>query len=543
MDFSTPATCSALLALLAFVALRAWQSSARRRGLRSLPGPKGLPFIGNLLDINLVSPWLTYAEWGKRYVYYSKGGIVHCTLLGRDFVIINDERIVHELLEQRSAIYADRPSLSFVDNFGLNGNTVTTQYGNRWRLHRKMFNFTFNKPASTTYRPMQTQKVRQMLQRLIATPQDYVKHVQAFSGSVIMAITYGYNAVPENDPFVSKAMQLAELVANVVTIERAVLLSTFPILSYIPSWLPGGRYKRWAAESRSLSRKIMDEPVSYVKQNMTAGSASKSLVNDLLSTVVGEDTGFNHEEVVKEVAASAFLAGQDTTFSTILVFILAMTLYPEVQIKAQKEIDRVVGQDRLPDFCDRENLPYIEGVFLETLRWKPVIPLGVPYLTRSDDVYDGMYIPKGSTVLLNTWYVVHWTLLISGKLSSTRAITQDGGRYPSPNTFTPERHLNADGKIAKDFSAPVFGSGRRICPGRYVGEQSVWAVVVSILATLCITKAKDELGNEVHVQPEFTTGLVIHPKPFPCSIEARSTKAAQLIRANMDDAFSEGCEN
>ena len=129
MDFSTPATCSALLALLAFVALRAWQSSARRRGLRSLPGPKGLPFIGNLLDINLVSPWLTYAEWGKRYgwclwlilwvdliaVYYSKGGIVHCTLLGRDFVIINDEKIVHELLEQRSAIYADRPSLSFVD--------------------------------------------------------------------------------------------------------------------------------------------------------------------------------------------------------------------------------------------------------------------------------------------------------------------------------------------------------------------------------------------------------------------------------------------
>ena len=53
-----------------------------------------------------------------------------------------------------------------------------------------------------------------------------------------------------------------------------------------------------------------------------------------------------------------------------------MTLYPEVQIKAQAEIDRVVGQDRLPDFSDHENLPYIEGVFLETLRWKPVIPLG-----------------------------------------------------------------------------------------------------------------------------------------------------------------------
>jgi len=114
-------------------------------------------------------------------------------------VIINDEKIVHELLEQRSAIYADRPSLSFVDewvcyvllniyynlilfrtSFGLNYNTATIQYGNRWRLHRKMFNLTFNKQASMAYKPMQIQKVRQMLQRLIATPQDYVKHVQAY---------------------------------------------------------------------------------------------------------------------------------------------------------------------------------------------------------------------------------------------------------------------------------------------------------------------------------------------------------------------------
>ncbi|KIM57158.1 hypothetical protein SCLCIDRAFT_1143714 [Scleroderma citrinum Foug A] len=322
-----------------------------------------------------------------------------------------------------------------------------------------MFNHSFNKQASMAYKPMQMQKVREMLQRLIATPQDYVKHVQAFSGSVIMSITYGYNATPENDPFVSTAMRLAELVVNVVTVERAVLLSTFPILSCIPSWLPGGRYKQWAGESRSLTRKILDEPFSHVKHNMTTGSASKSLVNDLLSTGIGKDTSFDHEEVVKEVAASALLGEFESIlqiFSTVLMFILAMTLYPEVQIKAQEEIDRVVGQDRLPDFSDRENLPYIEGVFMETLRWKPVVPLGIPYVTRSDDIYNGMYIPKGSIVLTNTW-----------------AMTQDEGYYPDPATFTPERHLNADRKIAKDFLDPVFGSGRRICPGRYVAEQSV----------------------------------------------------------------------
>ena len=132
MDFSTAILYSALVALLAFVALRAWKpgSSTRRRGLRSLPGPKRLLFIGNLLDINIAAPWLTYTEWGKRYgwclwlvqrvdliaVYHPAGGIVHCTLLGHDFVIINDKKTVHEILEQRSEIYADRPSLSFVDS-------------------------------------------------------------------------------------------------------------------------------------------------------------------------------------------------------------------------------------------------------------------------------------------------------------------------------------------------------------------------------------------------------------------------------------------
>ncbi|KIM58375.1 hypothetical protein SCLCIDRAFT_1096223 [Scleroderma citrinum Foug A] len=508
MDFAIPTLCSTLIASFAFVVLRTWRISRTRRSrLRSLPGPKGLPFIGNVFDINISAPWLTYTEWGKRY-----GGIVHCTLFGRDFVIINEKKIVHELLELRGAIYADRPSLSFIDFFGLDFNTAIKPYGKRWRLHRKMFNLAFNKRASMTYKPIQMQKVRQMLQKLVATPQDYVKHAEAFSGSVIMAISYGYNSMPEDDPFVSKAMRHAELVINVVTTERAAIYSALPILSYIPSWLPGGRYKKWAGHIRALGREVRDEPVNYVKQNMSSDSVRNSLVNLLLARDIARDESCGHEEVVKEAAATAFLAAQDTTFSVMLVFILAMIRYPEVQIKAQEEIDRVVGQDRLPDFSDREILPYVQCVFIETMRWKPVAPLAVPHATLSDDIYDGMYVPKGSTVLINTW-----------------AITQNEEHYPNPTVFIPERHLNADGKFAED-SVPVFGFGRRICPGRHLADQSVWSLMVSILATLHITKAKDELGNEIDVQPEFTTGIVVHPKPFPCCIKPRSAKAEQLIR-------------
>ncbi|KAL4075358.1 cytochrome P450 [Scleroderma yunnanense] len=482
----------------------------RRRGLHSLPGPRRLPLIGNLLDINASEPWLTYTEWGKRY-----GGIVHSTLLGTDLIIINDEEIVHELIEKRSTIYSGRPSLSLTGFLGLDFTTGITPYGDRWRLHRKMFNIAFNKQAAMAYRPMQMRKVRQMLQGVITAPQDYSKHTRTFSGSIIMAITYGYDAMPEDDPFVSQAMRFAELVLTVVTIERAVVFSAFPILAYTPSWVPGGRYKQWAEEIRALARKGMDEPFSYVKQNMIAGLAKKSLVNDLVVADIGRGT--DHEDVIKEVAASAFL-GHLQTHATILMFILAMTLYPEAQTKAQEEIDRVVGRDRLPDFSDRENLPYVESVLLETLRWHPISPLGFAHLTTSDDVYNGMYIPKGNFFILT--------------LNATRAMTQDETRYPNPTAFIPERHLNEDGKITGDFLVPIFGSGRRICAGRHVADQSIWAVMVSMLATLHIRKAKDKLGNEIDVKPEFMTGIVLHPKPFACSIVPRSSKAEQLIRSS-----------
>jgi cytochrome P450 len=80
-----------------------------------------------------------------------------------------------------------------------------------------------------------------------------------------------------------------------------------------------------------------------------------------------------------------------------------MTLYPEVQQKAQQELDRVVGTSRLPTFEDRKNLPYIEAVVKETFRWHPLAPLGLPHMTDQDDVINGYLIPKSSILIPNIW--------------------------------------------------------------------------------------------------------------------------------------------
>jgi cytochrome P450 len=80
-----------------------------------------------------------------------------------------------------------------------------------------------------------------------------------------------------------------------------------------------------------------------------------------------------------------------------------MGLFPDVQRKAQEEIERVVGHNRLPNMADRINLPYINAVVKEVLRWHPVAPMGLPHMSTVDDNYDNYFIPKGSIILPNIW--------------------------------------------------------------------------------------------------------------------------------------------
>lgn len=77
------------------------------------------------------------------------------------------------------------------------------------------------------------------------------------------------------------------------------------------------------------------------------------------------------------------------------IALLALLLHPDVQERAQAELDRVVGRERLPDFADWDQLPFIEAICREALRWKTAVPLGVMHMTTEDDVYKGYFIPKG----------------------------------------------------------------------------------------------------------------------------------------------------
>lgn len=135
----------------------------------------------------------------------------------------------------------------------------------------------------------------------------------------------------------------------------------------------------------------------------------------------------HEEDAVKYTAASLYTGGADTvssstlllhnkpdrfsymplsqTVSSMATFFLVMTLHPQVQRKAQEEIDRVIGTHRLPTFDDRDSLPYVEAVVKEAYRMHPIAPMGLPHITTADDVYEGYRIPKGAIVISNIWFV------------------------------------------------------------------------------------------------------------------------------------------
>jgi cytochrome P450 len=82
---------------------------------------------------------------------------------------------------------------------------------------------------------------------------------------------------------------------------------------------------------------------------------------------------------------------------------LAMVLEPGVQQRAQEELDRVVGKDRLPSYHDKDSLPFINSIVWESLRWNPVTPIGIAHCLIEDDEYKGYRIPKDTTIMPNVW--------------------------------------------------------------------------------------------------------------------------------------------
>lgn len=122
----------------------------------------------------------------------------------------------------------------------------------------------------------------------------------------------------------------------------------------------------------------------------------------------------------------------EQTISTFQTFFLAMSLHPDVREKAQAEIHRVVGPDRLPDHSDRSQLPYIDAIIKECLRWQNAVPLCIPHAVVEDDEYEGYFIPAGTVVFPNVWYGLYVCTPSPALPSHVQALCIKGRYYTIP---------------------------------------------------------------------------------------------------------------
>ncbi|KAI5123170.1 hypothetical protein M0805_000871 [Coniferiporia weirii] len=475
------------------------------------PGPKPKPLIGNLLDLPPADEQ-EWVHWGKHKDLY--GPISSLNVMGQNIIILSDMRAAFDLFEKRSAVHSGRPIMYFGGEMCGWENALSSQpYSDRFRAYRKNIQQVMGtKAAVSKFYPHQDVEVRRFILRVLEEPEKLNQHIRTEAGAIILKISHGYTIEPRAaDPLVDLADE-ALVQFSIAIIPGKWLVDVMPFLRHVPDWLPGTGFKRTAMRWKRTLTELADKPHAFVKQQIAAGTAAPSYTSALL-----EKGNLSPEEefVVKWSAASLYSGGADTTVSSLSCFFLAMAIFPDVQRKAQEEIDRVIGTDRLPSFEDRPNLPYIDAIVKEVLRWHPVAPMGLPHVSSEDDIYNGFFIPKGSLIMPNIWQFTH-----------------DPENYHDPMTFKPERFLGVDGREPEiDPHTLSFGFGRRICPGRELADASVFLSVAMSLAAFEITKVRDEAGNVIEPTVRFQPGIISHPAPYKTAIRARSAKAEALVRA------------
>ncbi|GJE96472.1 cytochrome P450 [Phanerochaete sordida] len=495
-------SCACLV--LVFIARR----SRRRRHLP--PGPNGLPTVGNLFNFPTDYSWFQFAAWAQEY----ESDILHFEVLGQHIVVLNTLEAAKELFEARGQIYSDRQQTVMIHELtGWDRNMAMMPPGDRWRAQRRLFHQAFRPQAIPAYREPLTKAARTLLLLLLETPEDFLRHMRLASGSAMLDVMYGMDVDPRGDERMDVVERAVATVPELFN-QGLYLVDIIPILKYLPAWLPGMGFKRQAAAWKKDVDKLFEVPYAFVKTVLATGKSKPCVVSELISSLPAQSDSSDAEEIIMEFAGTAY-GGADTVVYALTLFVLAMILHPEAQARVQEELDRVVGRDRLPELADREDLPYLEALIKELLRWHPIGPTGVPHKSTADDWYNGFLIPAGALVIPNVWSMLH-----------------DPARYPSPASFRPERFLTPSGTPDPTVPDPdaAFGFGRRVCPGRHLARAALFIYAAHMLHTFTMAKPVRADGSAEEPSGECSARFFWVPKPFRASFTPRFEGAEELIR-------------
>jgi cytochrome P450 len=475
------------------------------------PGPKTTAFLGNLLQIPISRPELAFTDFARQF-----GAITGLKLGCQNLIVLNTWQAVHDLIEQKGSIYSSRPSIPVANIVVPNGeNPGLSPYGDLWRAQRKKLVEFLGGERTENLKPVQDAESTQMIYDMMHSPKDFEHHVERSFGAAILATVYGqrgktmYTGGKLEGFFKVEAQWAAALGAT-----ASPPLNSFPFLESVPDWLtPWRGWKQRALVVKREQQRVYRGLLDDARARMAQGKGTECFLASCLRTQ--EKDGFSDAHL-SHLAGSLLEGGAETSASSTMVFIMTMAAYPDVQAEAREEVDRLCGRSRMPDKDDIAKLPFIRACVLEILRWRPVLPLGVPHQTTAADINGELSIPSDTTVMINTWKINH-----------------DESLYDAPDVYDPSRYMRSEYGCGLGVEAAkgrrvnyTFGAGRRVCPGQRFAENSMIMHFAKLVWAFDI-KRTGYLPTDSW--DGWTDGLVTRPGDLDVSLQLRDEERKQVI--------------
>ncbi|KAF8063208.1 cytochrome P450 [Lyophyllum atratum] len=475
----------------------------RRLTHRSLTLPPGPPpdswVFGNKIPKTFA--YRKFEEWAKTYgpVFTLRQGLTNIIVVGRYQAAV-------DIMEHEGAALVDRPlSISAGETLSGGMRVLLTPAGERLRKMRKALHAHLAPKIVQSYIPVLTRSAKEHILDILDNPDLHQAHAKRYSASVVMALAYGKSSGKHDDPDVAAVNRCLNRL-GVALRPGAWQVDVYPFLRYVPGYLD--ELKEGHKEELSLFKKYLSDVKRQMERNEPIPESFGKYLLEHQS-----ELGLSEDETAY-LAGALFGAGSDTTASAISIAVLAAARYPAAARRVQEELDRVVGRSRPPVHRDCESLQQLQAFVLETFRWRPVSAGGFAHKATNDIIWKNYVIPKGATVIGNTW-----------------AIGRDPAIFPDPETFDPQRWLRSDGTLREDHKSYPFGFGRRVCPGQHVAMASV------LLNTALIQWAFTIYSDPKHPIDDlaFNQSANTHPLPFKVRFEPRAAPTQEGIRDMMED--------
>ncbi|XP_036600753.1 cytochrome P450 2B11-like isoform X3 [Trichosurus vulpecula] len=387
MDFVTLLLLTALLGLLLLLARG---PAASRRG-RLPPGPRPLPFLGNILQMDRHGLLKSFLALRDKY------GDVFTIFLGpRPVVVLCGPEAVKEALVEKAEEFSGRAPMMIVDSV-IQGQGVIFSNGDTWKTLRRfslatLRDFGMGKRSIEERIQEEAQCLVEELRKSKGTPLEPTVLFHSITANIICSVVFGERFSYDDNQF----QDLLNKFNDTFTIASSLWGQLYEMFSDFLKFFPGSH---WRAHNNLTSiNAFIAENVEKHKESLDP-SAPRDFIDVYLLRMEKEkgiaNTEFHYKNLIITVM-SLFFAGTETTSTTLRYGCLLLLKYPRVAEKVQEEIDQVIGRNRLPEIKDRAKMPYTDAVIHEIQRFSDLLPMGVPHSVTQDTSFRGYLIPKGS---------------------------------------------------------------------------------------------------------------------------------------------------